>query len=284
MAFKGATQVFRRMMARNVFALNKFYLGGSAAENEVTVSATALNRAGGGILQEGTKVNAEASSVVLAAADIAVIGNDDTVEFGGETFTKTAGGAGENEFANAAGLAAKIHALDDWNAAESDGAVTVTSAVKGAFADGEVATIKILSVSTAGGAEAAKSEATVPAADIARLAAGDIVKFDGNTFTKVASDAGAGEFTNTAGLAALIDALDDWTAAVDSTDIDITAAENGAANDGVDVEIELYSTTANGVNGSVGLKGQVFFDDGFVYVCTANNTINDANWKKAAIA
>ncbi len=41
---------------------------------------------------------------------------------------------------------------------------------------------------------------------------------------------------------------------------------------------------SGGVNGTVGVKGQVVFDSDYIYICTDDNTIADANWKKTAIA
>lgn len=40
----------------------------------------------------------------------------------------------------------------------------------------------------------------------------------------------------------------------------------------------------NGADGTVGVKGQLVFDASYIYVCTAANTIADANWKKASIS
>lgn len=39
-----------------------------------------------------------------------------------------------------------------------------------------------------------------------------------------------------------------------------------------------------GLNGTVGVEGQIMIDENYIYVCTADNTIADANWKKAALA
>ncbi len=44
-----------------------------------------------------------------------------------------------------------------------------------------------------------------------------------------------------------------------------------------------FSTTPTGVDGTVGAKGDVRFDAGFVYLCTAANTASGANWKRAAL-
>ena len=40
----------------------------------------------------------------------------------------------------------------------------------------------------------------------------------------------------------------------------------------------------NGADGTVGVKGQLVFDDSYIYVCTAANTIADTNWKKVSIS
>ena len=38
-----------------------------------------------------------------------------------------------------------------------------------------------------------------------------------------------------------------------------------------------------GMNGTVGTEGQIMIDANKIYVCTADNTITDANWKSAAL-
>ena len=40
---------------------------------------------------------------------------------------------------------------------------------------------------------------------------------------------------------------------------------------------------SGGVDGTVGSAGQIVFDTSYIYVCTADNTISDANWKKATL-
>ena len=39
-----------------------------------------------------------------------------------------------------------------------------------------------------------------------------------------------------------------------------------------------------GVDGTVGFKNEIVNDTGYIYICTADNTIADANWKNAAIS
>lgn len=44
-----------------------------------------------------------------------------------------------------------------------------------------------------------------------------------------------------------------------------------------------FETEATGVDGTVGVEGEIFWDHAAIYVCTADNTIADANWKKATL-
>ena len=76
----------------------------------------------------------------------------------------------------------------------------------------------------------------------------------------------------------------DWTAVNNGGAIDITAAADGADKNDKAIMLTINRKTASGVNGTVGMKGDVVFDSGYVYVCTADNTIADANWKSAALA
>ena len=234
----------------------------------------------------GTPVNAAAAQVVLAAADLAIVGNGDIVNFAGVNLTKAAA-PGENEWGNAAALAALLNALADWNAAENAGAVTITAAARGAAANGNVATLTILEDTTAGGDGAGnEATATIAAATIARLAIGDTVEFDGEVFTMAADDSVPdNEFKNLAGLIACIDAMDDWTAVEDTGAVDITAATDSTDFNGVEIIVTLKRVTAGGVDGTPGFQGAVCCDAGFIYICTATDTsIQNNNWERAAIA
>ena len=42
-------------------------------------------------------------------------------------------------------------------------------------------------------------------------------------------------------------------------------------------------TLEGGLNGTVGTKGQIMIDENKIYICTADNTITDANWKSATL-
>jgi hypothetical protein len=234
-------------------------------------------------LDTETPVNAVAADLTLADADIAILNNDDTVTFDGNTFIKVGNGASGNEFADTDGLAALIAALDDWGAVVDGSDIGITAATKGIAYNNTEAVYSIVSDTTATGGESAEAVATIVAADLAQLAVGDTVAFAGNTFTKVASNAGEDEFINTAGLTALIDALEDWEAVDDGSDIDITAATKGAEWNDIDVILTITKETANGVDGTVGTKGTIVGDSSKIYIATDDNTISDANWKYASL-
>jgi len=46
----------------------------------------------------------------------------------------------------------------------------------------------------------------------------------------------------------------------------------------------VLGTEETGVDGTVGFKNEIVSDTGYIYSCTADNTIADANWKKVAIS
>lgn len=235
-------------------------------------------------VNEGTPVNAVASSVTITAGEIALIDNGDTVEFVSSTFTRVGSDPGTGEFTDAAGLAALLGAIEGWDAT-SDGSVTVTATTKGTSGDGNIVTITKAQGVTAGGSEAAKAAVTIPAATLAALSVGDTVTFDSVVFTKAsATSVEDDEFADTAGLIQCIDAMEDWVATLDGSDIDIEAAEVGAAYNDKTITVVFKRTTDNGVDGTVGAKGEILVDTGYIYICTAANTVADANWKKAAIA
>lgn len=233
-----------------------------------------------------TPVNAVASRAVLAVADIAIIGNGDTVTFLGVTGEKAAAPAA-GKWDNAAALAAILNTAAGWGVAENAGVVTATADLRGAAANGEVITVEILEDTTAGGDGAgAKATGTIAAATIARLANGDTVSFAGSLFTKAAAtSAPAGKFADQAGLIACIDALDDWAAADKAGAVDITAATDAVAFNGEKVEITLYRASTTGADGTPAFAGAVCVDAGFIYVCTATDTTAaNNNWERAAIA
>jgi len=46
----------------------------------------------------------------------------------------------------------------------------------------------------------------------------------------------------------------------------------------------VLGTEVTGVDGTVGKKDMIVVDTGYIYICTADNTIADANWKSVAIS
>ena len=234
----------------------------------------------------GTPVNAAAAQVVLAAADLAIMAVDDTVTFAGVKLTKAAA-PGEAAWDDAAALAALLGAIPGWDAANNAGTVTITGATRGAWGNGNEATITVLEDTTAGGDDAGgKAAATIAKAIIDQLAVGDTVEFAGEVFTMATDDSlEHNEFKDQAGLIACLDGLTDWTAEDSSGAVAIEAADDSSELNGVKVIVTLKRVTAGGVDGTPGFQGAVCCDAGFIYICTATDTsIQNNNWERAAIA
>ncbi len=231
-----------------------------------------------------TPVNAVAAKAVLAAADLAITADGDKVLLAGDEFVKDAA-PGAGEWANAAGLAVLLGAVEGFDAAEAGGAVTVTAETAGVSGNGTTVTIESVEDTTAGGDGAGtEATATIAAGTIARLAVGDTVEFDGETFTKAAvTSVPDGEFADQAGLIACIDGLDDWLAADNAGAIDITAATDSADFNGIEIVVSLFRITAGGIDGTEGKAGDHCQNGTNYYVCTADNTVADANWKLIAL-
>lgn len=234
-------------------------------------------------IPDKTPVNATGTTLAIPAADIAVLEAGDTVGFDSATFTMAvAPGAGE--FSDAAGLAALIDALAGWTGAANEGAVSAVSVALGAAQNGQIATITHLGATTSGGSEVAKATGTIAAAEIARLAVGDQVTFDGATFTKAAvTSVPANEFADTAGLISCIDGMAAWTAAASGSDIKVDAAENGEASNGKAINLIYKRTSAGAVNGTVGVANETCADATNLYHCIATNTVAGANWRKVTL-
>ena len=232
-----------------------------------------------------TPVNAVAAAVTILATEVAQMSNGDTITFDGVTLTKAAATDAEaGEFLNIAGIRSCVDELIPAWATSGTTNATLTRKVKGLAWNDINAVSSIVEATTAGGGAEAESTATIAAAMLAVMAAGDTVTFDENVFTLVASEAGAGEFTNATTLAALINGLDDWAAVENAGAVDITAAVVGDDWDGYEAVVTLSRATEGGINGTVGLKDMIVADASNLYVATANNTVNDANWKKVALS
>ena len=229
-------------------------------------------------------LNAVASTVELAAALTAILAVTDSVVFDGNTFTMVGSGPTGVQFTDVAGLNTLLNNLAAWNCANDTGKLTISSVALGTSKNGTACTINKLAGTTASGSEVAKSTVTVAAANLAQLAVGDTVTFDSVVYTKAgATDVPTHAFANTAGLISCIDATETWAAAASGSDMIITAAENGAANNDKPVDVDYIRTTASGAAGTAGSKGEIKFDATHIYICSAANTTTDANWKAVSI-
>ena len=131
--------------------------------------------------------------------------------------------------------------------AGQNGEVTVTAAVKGAAGND----LDII-VSDAGANDCAMT---------ASIAAGVITVTLGKTGADLEST------KNTATLvAAAIDLL-----------AEVTAVASGTGDDPL-VTAEAKKDFTGGQDGTVGYEGEIVMDASRIYLCTADNTINDANW------
>ncbi len=133
-----------------------------------------------------------------------------------------------------------------------NGKVTVTAAVKGA-AGNDLAII----VSDAGADNCAMT---------ASIAAGVITVTLGKTGAILAPT------KNTASLVA---------AAIDSL-TEVTAVASGTGGDSL-VAAEASQDFVGGQDGTEGYEGEIVMDASRIYLCTADNTINDANWIRSEV-
>jgi Cu/Ag efflux protein CusF len=234
-------------------------------------------------LPKKTPVNATGTTLTLPVADLAILEAGDTIEFEEVTCTKaTAPEAGE--FNSAAELAALLNALEGWTGAENAGVVTATSDALGVAQNGKAATITHRGTSTSTGSAVTKAWGVLSEAELAQLALGDMVTFDGATFTKAAdTSVPANTFADTAGLISCLDAMTDWTAAItNEVDIKIEAAENGTEYNEKICNLIYVRTSAGAANGTVGVANEICADDSYLYHCIGANTITGANWRRIA--
>ena len=235
-------------------------------------------------LPNKTPVNATPTLLTIPAADIAVLENGDTVGFEEATFTKVSSDPDAGEFIDAAGLAALLNAIAGWTGTADAGAVTATSVALGVAQNGKAATITHRGTSTSGGSAVEKAWGVLYGADLAQLALGDRVTFDGSTFTKAAeTSVPANTFADTAGLISCLDAMPDWTAEItNGVDIKIEAAANGTEYNEKRCNLIYVRTSAGAANGTVGVANEICADDSYLYHCIGANTITGANWRRIA--
>jgi len=114
----------------------------------------------------------------------------------------------------------------------------------------------------------------------------------GNDLDIIVSDAGADDCAMTADIAAgvITVTLGKTAAALDPTKntanlvaaainllTEVTAAASGTGNDSL-VAAEATRDFVGGQDGTPGYEGEIVMDASRIYLCTADNTINDANW------
>ena len=64
----------------------------------------------------------------------------------------------------------------------------------------------------------------------------------------------------------------------------VTVANKELNNGEGVVKAMAKASLKNGVDGTVGVKWQQYIDDTYLYVAVADNTINDANWKRSTLS
>ena len=234
-------------------------------------------------LPNKTPVNATGTTLTLPVADLSILEAGDTVGFEGATFTKVSSAPAAGEFNSAADLAALLNAIEGWTGVAAEGVVTATSDALGTAQNGKIATLTHLGATTSGGSELAKAVAKLTSSELAQLAVGDDVTFDSVTFTKAAATSvPANEFADVAGLISCIDGMTAWAAVLNGSDIDIEAAEVGAASNDKVINLIYYRASAGAIAGTVGVANEICADDSYLYHCIGANTITGANWRRIA--
>ena len=264
-------------------------MSGGSAKTEIltnkTLTTPTINQPALRLAPATLPLNAVAGSAELPAALTALLEADDKVDGDGFEFTMVAADPTAIQFTDVAGLTALINGLANLNAVNDAGKVTITAATKGVVGNDIVIAERIIVSTTSGGSEVAKAACVINAAVLAQLYNGSGVVFDGVNYEKAATtDVPTHKFADTAGLISCIDATTDWAAAASGSDIAVTAAVNGAAFNDKVVTAVYPKLTASGQNGTVGVAGDIKFDANNIYICTATNTIADANWKATALS
>ena len=115
---------------------------------------------------------------------------------------------------------------------------------------------------------------------------------DGNNLDIIVSDAGADNCAMTASIAAGVITVElgktaaalepnkntaTLVAAAINLLAEVTAVASGTGNDSL-VAAEASQDFVGGQDGTPGYEGEIVMDASRIYLCTADNTINDANW------
>lgn len=99
------------------------------------------------------------------------------------------------------------------------------------------------------------------------------------------AEAGAAILAQIIASSALVDATDGG-----SNDVSLAAKIKGVAGDLITTTTDMANgafgagALSGGVDGTVGSKGDILFNANSIYICIADNTIADANWKSAALS
>lgn len=220
-----------------------------------------------------------------------------TIDGAGVLGTTTAGADCSKEDAVAA-LTAKINAVTAKSVTavdNLDGTMTLTADDVGT-AGNSIGTTEGMAQGSWGGAATLQGGLDIAAdnaKNTATLVAGAVTALSG--VSAAASGTGADPLTGIEGPTAFSGGVDP---AITSTAAEVEAAVEihgtagtmvSAANKGGDtgagvVTAMAAANLASGVDGTVGLKGYIYIDDSYIYVCSADNTIADGNWKQVAIS
>lgn len=228
------------------------------------------------------------------------------------------GGSALND--SAANLAAAING-DTWNIANAwvtatvtNAVVTVTARTKGSIGNAYGLTKSGTNIAVSGaalgtGGGAVQGKATVVASAKVGGTAGNAIALlkSGTNISVTGATLSGGDLATAAeaetALAAAITAnpASVVTAVVGGGDDSVTVTAKAGGIGGNNIAVAETCTNAawtkadgsalnpsgklnGGVNGTVGVKGQTTFFGNFLYICAADNTVADSNWKKVDIS
>ena len=194
-----------------------------------------------------------------------------------------------------AAVTAHTHSNTLGNAAHTHNNNVYFTGVAGKTADGasEVAATsaggdQTLLDTTAGGDTSNPSVGTISVSELAALSNGDEIEFDGNVFTKADSTSESdGKFLNQAGLIDCINdethGADGWTAADSDGATTITAGEDGAENNGVEIfhNEPAVATIEKATFDGLKVSDQIEFE-GKTYVRSASTVAEDGDFANQA--
>lgn len=238
--------------------------------------------AGAASIPWATPENADDAAVTVQQAIIETVmdtADNGTVTFEGVTYTfDSTPTPADNEFDDCAALADIIDDLDDWGAAGVTNLV-ITAAEGGTRWNDRMVTSSVIEAETAGGSAGEPATADISAAATGAMAVGDVVVFDGVTFTRADStDVGDREFEDAAGLALCIDDMTSWGGSEAMDVVTVTRDGNGAEWNDMPIEIIYYRATAGGDNGTPGTQGAICTDGDYIYISGEAAGLENDSW------